>query len=229
MWSIATFYLTSLGNSLPSTSLASGTVLTQNKSNIVGNWHHTERSRFLLEKVFIILFNQHWLRFWHNRWKRSFNLTVITVTLGWALLVDAICWNLLAWKPLHHVKEGFVEEGAPYIKWHVDEHSKKFISLRTVTNKKTCESVAYLRTVSRRITLFFVITLNLLTLKNPRKSFSIQQAWNKTSELFSWSLLLSNYRICKSLQSIRMMTSSDNCWSIQEKIDLGTDYNNHIN
>ena len=52
-----------------------------------------------------ILSNQHWLRSWHNRWDDPFNLTVVTATLSWAFLIDA----LLVRKPPHHVKVGFIE------------------------------------------------------------------------------------------------------------------------
>ena len=62
----------------------------------------------LLEKAFLILSNQYWLRSWNNRWQGPFNLTVVTETLSWALLVDALCRNLLVWKPTQHVKVSFI-------------------------------------------------------------------------------------------------------------------------
>ena len=95
--SIATLLLTNLG-----------AILTQHEGNII-EWHYTKRGRFLLEKTSTTLSDKHWLRSWHKTWDDSFNLTVVTAARSWALLVDAICWNLWAWKPPHHVKVGFIE------------------------------------------------------------------------------------------------------------------------
>ena len=65
------------------------------RANIVWDWLYTERGCFWLEKVFLIVSDQHWLRSWHNEWEHPFNMTDITVTLSWALLVDALCWKFL--------------------------------------------------------------------------------------------------------------------------------------
>ena len=61
----------------------------------------------VLEKGFLTLSNQHWLRSWHLR--RSLDLTVVTATLSWALLVDAIGWNSLVGKPPLPDKVSFIE------------------------------------------------------------------------------------------------------------------------
>ena len=92
MRSIANFLLTKLGSRLDSA-----------QSNIVEPTLHQEGSPFTNEvkKAFLILSNQHWLRSGHSSREYPFNLTVVTATLIWALLVDALCWNLLVGKPLH--------------------------------------------------------------------------------------------------------------------------------
>ena len=58
--------------------------------------------RFLLEKAFLILSNQHWLRSWLNRRGDSLNVTVVGATLSWAVLVDALCLKLLCWISPHN-------------------------------------------------------------------------------------------------------------------------------
>ena len=46
-----------------------------------------------VEKFCLILSNQHWIKSWHYKWKDLLNLTVPAVTISWALLIDALCWN----------------------------------------------------------------------------------------------------------------------------------------
>ena len=41
--------------------------------------------------------------------RRSVDLTVEAVTPSWALIVDALGWNFLEDKPLHHDKVSFIE------------------------------------------------------------------------------------------------------------------------
>ena len=41
--------------------------------------------------------------------RRSVDLTVVTVTLSWALLVDALGWNFLVYKPPQHDKVSFIK------------------------------------------------------------------------------------------------------------------------
>ena len=58
-------------------------------------------------KVFRIFPNQHWLRYWNSK-EDLFNMTAVTTTLNWTLLVGALYWNLLVLKSPHHVKMGFI-------------------------------------------------------------------------------------------------------------------------
>ena len=76
--------------------MTSGTVLIS--ANIVWNWRYIERGRFLLEKAFLILSNQHWLRSWHYSSKDPLNLMVVAATFSWTLLVDALWWKFLVGK-----------------------------------------------------------------------------------------------------------------------------------
>ena len=91
-----------------------GVVLTQNKDNTVEPTLHWE-GLLLLEKSFLIFSNQHWLRSWYNRnviqriqnldnATITLNLTVLSATCSWALLIYPLRWKHLASKTLHYAR-----------------------------------------------------------------------------------------------------------------------------